>query len=327
MEAPIVIEILDRFGKVRERHKLAHFPIRIGRAYNNDIILDDHYVSPEHIELILDGDGHVLVTDLQSENGLFSLHPLKQHEVLTAEENQRIRIGHTDIRIRSENYPVTETHIDHGKPSILHVLLTNWLMLPFVLLLTAAITLGYYFLGTTEEVTTNLLLNEIFPVFIFILIWALGWSIASKLATHKFYFSYHAMLISLIVCAFYVIEPAFDYIEFNFPINELSLNLSTINDIVLVALLFYLHLRQSSNLNRKRTRKVAVMSSLIIVGFINLTAYLNEPEFSNKPSYSQFLKPPRFYLRDAGSIDDFFATTDNLTKFDIQRSDKNKVTN
>ena len=326
MEAPIIIEVLDRFGKVRERYKLSRFPIRIGRAYNNDIILDDNYVSPEHVEILLDGDGHVLVTDLQSENGLFSLHPLRQHEVLTAEENQRIRIGHTDIRIRSENYPVRETYIDHGKPSILHFLFTNWLMLPFILLLTAGITLGYYYLRTTEEVTSTLLLNEIFPIFIFILIWALGWSVASKLATHKFYFSYHAMLISLVVCAFYVIEPAFEYIEFNFPVNELSLNLSVISDIVFVTLLFYGHLRQSSNLSRKRTRKAALTVSLIIVGLITLTVHLNEPEFENNPSYSQYLKPPRFYLREPGSIGDFFAATDQLTDFDIEQNEQGKVT-
>ena len=326
MESPIIIELLDRFGKVRERHKLTKFPARIGRAYSNDIILDDSYVSPEHIELLLDGDGHVLVTDLQSENGLFSLHPLRQHEILTVEENQRIRIGRTDIRIRSENHPVKETYIDRGKPSIPHLLLTNWLMLPVVLLLTAAITLEYYYLQTTRDVTTNLLLGEIFPIFLFILIWALGWSVASRLTTHKYYFSYHAMLISLVVCAFYLIEPVFEYIEFNFPVNELSLNLSLISDLLLVSLLFYGHLRQSSNLTAQRTRKVSVIITLVILGLINIALYLDEPEFNDNPSYSKFIKPPTFYIGKPGSIDTFLDATQSLRNFDIKTDDKDNAT-
>ena len=91
MEAPIIIEILDRFGKVKERHKVSEFPLKIGRSYKNDIIVDDNYVSPEHIEMMLDGDGHILVNDLHSDNGMFTLHPLVRHDILTLKENQRIR--------------------------------------------------------------------------------------------------------------------------------------------------------------------------------------------------------------------------------------------
>ncbi len=320
MEAPIVIEILDRFGKIRERHKLDSFPVKIGRAYTNDIIIDDSYVSPEHIEILLDGDGHILITDLQSDNGLFSLHPIQKHDVLTAEENQRIRIGHTDIRFRSEAYPVKETYIDHGKPSFIHFLLTNGFMLPVFWLITAGVTLEYYFLRATGEITANSLLSEIVPIFIFIIVWALGWSVASKLTTHKFYFSYHAILISLIVCAFYIIEPAFEYVEFLFPVNDLSLNLSIVSDLALVSLLFYGHLRQSTSYSRKKTRRVSVIATVLIVGLINLTTYLNQPEFQNSPAYSQFIKAPAFHTGKAGSIDDFFAATTSLKTFEIKKT-------
>ena len=324
MEAPIVIEILDRFGKIRERHKLTSFPVKIGRAYNNDIIIDDNYVSPEHIEILLDGDGHILIADLKSDNGLFSLHPIQKYDVLTAEENQRIRIGHTDIRIRSEGYTVKETYIDHGKPSLMHFLLTTGFMVPVVWLITAGITLEYYFLRAVRETTTNSLLSEIVPIFIFIIVWALGWSVTSKLTTHKFYFSYHAILISLIICAFYIIEPGFEYIEFVFPVYDLSLNLSIISDLVLVSLLFYGHLRQSTNFSRKKTRLVSVIATALLIGVINLTTYLNQPEYQNSPDYSEFLKSPVFHTGKAGTIDEFLAATTSLKSFKIKKDNKTK---
>lgn len=320
MEAPIIIEVLDRFGKVRERHKIKEFPVRIGRAYSNDIILDDNYVSPEHIEIMLDGEGHVLVSDLKSANGLFTLHPIQRHEVITLEDNQRIRIGHTDIRFRSERFQVRESYIDHGKPSLLHFLLTNGFVLPFIWVLTAVVTSSYYFLQSSDEFTFNSLLADIVPVFVFIVIWSCGWSIVSKVATHRFYFSYHAIVASLVVCGFYIIEPAFEYVEFNFSVQGMAEHLTIISDLVLPSLLLYAHLRQSTNLNRKKARLTAIISTVLIVGVLNLTSYINQPEFDNLPRFSHILKSPQFAVVQPESIDSFFSDVDSLKHFTISTS-------
>ena len=37
------IEILDAKGHVSERVRVESFPIQIGRAYTNDIVVDDPY--------------------------------------------------------------------------------------------------------------------------------------------------------------------------------------------------------------------------------------------------------------------------------------------
>ena len=39
----LIIEILDRFGKLKERHRIESFPCKIGRDYSNNIIIDDPY--------------------------------------------------------------------------------------------------------------------------------------------------------------------------------------------------------------------------------------------------------------------------------------------
>lgn len=324
MEAPMIIEVLDRFGKVKERHKVEQFPLKIGRSYKNDIIIDDNYVSPEHVELMLDGDGHILATDLHSDNGMFTLHPLVRHDIMTLEDDQRIRIGHTDIRIRSEGFEVKETFFDHGRPSEWHLLMTNALFLPLIWAMTAGILMANQYFATTHEVHFNQVLGGVLPVFIVVAIWTFIWSIVSKIITHKFYFAYHGIFVGLLLSGFYFIELAFEYLEFIYPISGLADLLTIFSDLAFVFLLFYGHLRQSTHFNRKKTRVSSGITTIIIVGVAYLIAYVNEPQYQSQPIYSGIMKPPTFVLRKPVSIDDFFADTSRLTMPLKQEADKDK---
>ena len=325
METSLILEILDRFGKVKERHKVDRFPLRVGRGYNNDIIVDDPYISPNHIELLMDGDGHLLVADLKSENGLFSLHPLQRHELLSIEDNQRIRIGHTDIRLRSPKFQIKDTFIDRVRPSQLHLLFTNMVMLPVFWLLAAGVFLGFYYQQSFDEITFHHLLGQILPLFIFIVAWSCGWSIVSKVVTHKFYFSYHAILTSLIIVGFYIIEPLFEYVEFIYPIDGLADKLSLISDFGLPAILLYGNLRQSTTLNKHNARITAILTSVLIIGVTHLITYVNKPEFHRQPQFSEILKAPMFNTRRGTSIEHFFADTKALSKFDIKPANKRQA--
>jgi len=327
MEAPIIIEILDRFGKVKNRQKVNQFPLKIGRSYKNDIILDDNYVSPEHVELMLDGDGHILATDLHSDNGMFTLHPLIRHDILTLKDDQRIRIGHTDIRIRQENFEVKETFFDHGRPSEWHLLMTNALFLPLIWALTAGILLGNQYFATTHEVHFNLLLGAVLPVFIVITIWTFIWSIVSKIITHKFYFAYHGIFVGLLLSGFYFIELAFEYLEFIFPIGGLADLLVIFSDLAFTFLLFYGHLRQSTHFTKRKTRISSAITTGLIVGVAYLISYVNEPHYQSQPVYSSIMKPPAFVMKKAVSIDEFFTHTSQLTesiKYDDEKDEDEK---
>jgi len=322
VEAPVVIEILDRFGKVRERHKLSRFPVRIGRSYRNDIIIDDHYISPEHVEILLDGDGHVLINDLKSENGVYTLHPLTRHDVLVAEDNQRIRIGHTEIRIRAEAFPVAETFIDHAKPSQWHLMMTNVLLLPVVFVIFALILAGDQYVQATRDITSNQVIGAILPVLIVVAVWCFIWSIVSKIVTHTFYFSYHTILACGLLSVFFFIETSFEYIEFNFPNSGLDYFLTIGTDLAFAGLLLYGHLRQSTHFTRRKTRHIAIVATLTIVGLAHLFLYVSKPEFNADPVYSGFIKPPAFAVTRTQTIDEFFKGTDRLAQFKIDRDDK-----
>lgn len=46
MDELIHVEVLGRTGEVAHRVGLVRLPATIGRAYDNDVIIDDPYVSP-----------------------------------------------------------------------------------------------------------------------------------------------------------------------------------------------------------------------------------------------------------------------------------------
>ena len=48
----IFLEVLDRRGRLLDRHRIDRCPITIGRAYANDVIVDDPYVCPTHLRLL-----------------------------------------------------------------------------------------------------------------------------------------------------------------------------------------------------------------------------------------------------------------------------------
>ncbi len=322
MEAPIIIEVLDRFGKVKERHKVKQFPVKIGRSYKNDIILDDNYVSAEHVELMVDGDGHIMATDLHSDNGLFTIHPVIRHDILTIQDDQRIRIGHTDLRFRSENYSVKETFFDHGRPSQWHLIMTNGLFLPLIWILTAAILLANQYFMTTNEAHFNILLASVLPVLIVIVCWTFIWSIVSKIITHKFYFAYHGMHVGLLLSGFYFIELTFEYLEFIFPVSGLQTLLTVFSDLAFTMLLFYGHLRQSTHFRKRKTKVISTIVASLIVGVAYLISYLNEPQYSGQPDYSGLIKPPAFVLMKPTSADNFFAKTKDLAEFESDKVNK-----
>src|SRR5213079_2538659 len=66
------VELFDRRGRLLARHRIERWPVTIGRAYSNDIIVDDPYVCPNHLRLVRNGDEGIVAEDLGSVNGVRS---------------------------------------------------------------------------------------------------------------------------------------------------------------------------------------------------------------------------------------------------------------
>ncbi|MYM24482.1 FHA domain-containing protein [Duganella sp. FT135W] len=115
MKAPYFIEILARNGDVLHRHKVAQLPIRIGRSYDNEIILDDAHSAASHAIVETDDHNQVVLRDLGSKNG--TVYKGRRQNIVTLDGNTVVRLGHTRLRVRPYDFPVAAEIADttmHG---------------------------------------------------------------------------------------------------------------------------------------------------------------------------------------------------------------------
>lgn len=60
MSTVAILEVLDRDGQVRQTHVVQRWPLTIGRAFDNDVVLADPYVAPRHLSVTEGEAGLVL---------------------------------------------------------------------------------------------------------------------------------------------------------------------------------------------------------------------------------------------------------------------------
>lgn len=104
LHGPWTIETLARNGEVLHRHRVAALPIRMGRAYDNDFIVDDDYTAAHHALVEAGPGAGLLLRDLGSRNGI--VHKGRCVKELALTGDTVVRMGHTTLRIRSAAHPV-----------------------------------------------------------------------------------------------------------------------------------------------------------------------------------------------------------------------------
>ena len=107
-----VLEIQTR--SLNHYHKLEKFPVRIGRALDNDIILSDSTVSAHHLEIDREEDGSLLVRNLSEEKGSrINSHSFQEERVQLAagQEPIHLRLGNRRARLMRSDMEVCKTSV------------------------------------------------------------------------------------------------------------------------------------------------------------------------------------------------------------------------
>lgn len=188
MSMPIYIELLARNGNVLERQRFLKTPIRIGRAYDNDLIIDDPFVAPHHA--VLEGEQELLLSNVDTRNGIV----VNKRSVTQAEihAHTEIRLGHTRLRVRRADHPVAEELLDltnHGWEGMMPALTGLGI---------AALTgIGNEWLeGNSATETISLTSGSLFAVFLLIS-WSALWALVNRLLTSSARFGRHLFIASL----------------------------------------------------------------------------------------------------------------------------------
>jgi pSer/pThr/pTyr-binding forkhead associated (FHA) protein len=301
MEPLMVAEVLDKSGRVHERLRLDHFPVSIGRAYHNDIILDDEFVSPDHARLELDETGQPVIVDLASDNGTFLLPALTRITRQPLAGESLLRLGHTLIRLRRADFQVPPARRDNLglNPA------TRWLTHSAGAALTYMLALGLMVLehvqSSAEVMSPQQLLASAVPLAVALPVWAGVWALVSRSFAHHAYFVPHLAIAGAAVVGFFLLDTAAQYYAFAFSAQMSADHVFEVAAIVVAAAALYGHLRFATLLTPRVVGVTAFLSAAALVGMAGLSDYAAQQEFSDELPYPGELKPPAFALGKAKS--------------------------
>jgi hypothetical protein len=106
MAAVMWIEVLSRDGAVAMRERIDADEARVGRAFDNDVVVDDPHVAAHHLRVFRAEDGGLVAEDLGTVNGLFPEHGAERAQRLRLAEGPGLRIGRTILRVHDAAHPV-----------------------------------------------------------------------------------------------------------------------------------------------------------------------------------------------------------------------------
>lgn len=305
------IEILDGRGNVDERVTVDSLPIYLGRAYGNQVVINDPYVSPIHASIESDEQGRLVARDLDSVNGLHSGVNKRRIASLELHSGTQFRIGRTQLRYCSIDHPLAPTLIDREHQYISahapYVAILGGLVV-FLLL-----TLDSY-LGTVERITFAKIVSEPLTTLSMLLVWSGLWSLASRIVVSRVYFPQHATIAFGAVLAFVSLSAASEWIEFVLPIIPALWIAGIFGLGVILAAMVYGHLGFASTMRSRSRLWASLMVSVAAMGLSVVIDYAGRSRFSNVMEYTGIVKPLDAAWLPATSIDQFVENGDKLKK-------------
>jgi len=314
----VIVEQLGWGGKRQRYFTVEGNSVTIGRSYQNDVVLDDVYISPNHLRLDA-AEGGWRLTDLQTVNGVEIIKNPRSSEtqLLDADsaillgEGAEIKIGRTRVRIVSDSHSVDAAkelhHLeqDAGKLNRLSI----WL--PLFLISLAVEIAALYFSSFIEWQWKNVF-SIILGTQAVLLFIALFWGALGRFLRSESQFLSHYCLILLAGLAYSVTDWLIGMLAYNAGTEMVAMILSPLNALLLLALLLSANFALTTNMF-PRQRWISSLGFVMLIIVVSITAQMSGwGEFSPYPSYFSGLEVPGLQFAGAESADDFIASFDAI---------------
>ena len=298
MKAPYFIETLARNGDVLHRHQVAGLPIRLGRGYDNDFILDDAHAAPAHAVIEAGADGRLVLRDLGTRNGVV-YRGRRQHSIELTGDTV-IRMGHTSLRVRGADFPVPPELVDrtmHGwegaLPGLAGMLLIGMVALLTVLLNdTKPFQLGRYLQGLAYGIAAGL-------------VWGGMWAFANRLFGRRARLGRHLFIVGCGLAAIGVYKIVSSIAAYAWSLEWL-VRYGMHVTIALMAGMVYFHLGTVKPQRRRYFASSCALLALLGSG-LTLVGNLQTSGRVADQLYMPLLLPPTLRASPDRSVDEFMA--------------------
>ncbi len=312
MDQVIWVEILSRQLGVIARHRCAGPDIRIGRGYENDIVLDDPSVAASHLRIARQADGELVAEDLGSANGLYAGNAKQRVRRALIDGSQVLRIGNTLLRIREPGYavaPESAARPWHFAASIIAAMGVAALLLQVLAV----------WLNDTAEPRFVSYLPTLLGVPAVALVWVAGWALLCRIFSGHARFLRNLFIALAGFLAYSLAATAVGLLAFALSWRPLATDFYAGAWICFAAICFF-HLREISAAHLPL--KGAIAGALAILAIASQTILQSEANRTAQRNYVFLLLPPALRIVPASSQEVFFTNIEKLKlRLDQDRAD------
>ena len=276
-----VIEVRGRGGQLLERHRTWATEVRVGRALDNDLILEDEYVSPHHLRLRRAEDGWRF-EDLDSLNGVQRTRGISPDGTLRS--GAEIQLGQTTLHVYEDTHEAAPARpLDNaeerlaglGEPRV-------WLGLGIALCVLLGLSM---FWSSITEFKVQTVLSPIAGELLYSVGIAGAWALVSRLLRHKAHFGAHLSIWLVPGVATPLALFLAAWAGYNLGSARVEAIVASGLDLLATSLAIWASLTLATPLHQERRIVAAVGTALVLLGLDVVEELQWESEFSSHPDY------------------------------------------
>ena len=312
----VILEIIQR--GVHHYHKIESFPVTVGRAFDNDIILQDVTISPHH--LVIDMiDGALQIQNLVDENGTKLEGKKLDHQPHTVNLPANLHISDLKARLLSSDMPVEKTRVHSC--SGLFCVFSSPIWAIFLLITTITLFFLERYLITPVAKEPLYYLSSVLPSIWMILGIIVVIAGISRLSTHRWEIIPAISIASLI----FLVPQVFDYLghfaSYLFTSDSLGSWFKNSARFLIIPVLLAAFMVKTIHTKWGPALGVAILvySPFLAFQLLGVVDDLkSQSGFSEVPSYSQTLLPGDIRLNTTISLDKFTKEAEKETEKQVK---------
>ena len=309
METLALIEALDRDGQPRQALRVSQWPVRIGRAIDSDVVLDDPHVAAHHATLEWHAEG-LRIVPATTLNGVRlgrasvapGSSPLLPASGLMALGAVTLRVRLASDVLAPEQRLVDLHHIERRHAAVL-----------VAMIVFASVWKGFdLWLATVPGTQGSALATAYLSAPIGIVLWCVAWAIGSMLFQRRFAFWAHLYVALTWVIVAVVVDMVTGQLAFAFSMPSIE-KAGRIVFVLALAMMLWRHMGLLLP-TRRRTVGIVIASAVVVSGGLTLFARSVQQEPLVGDLYLGTISLPALRVAKPESVDNFVKSAAPLEK-------------
>lgn len=297
-----VLELVERDGQVRLLATVTHWPLRIGRALDNDVVLGDPHIAAHHLR-VSETAGGIAVDVGDTRNGArvgtTRLRAGGQAHVAAGDDPIALTLGRTRLRLRLPKHAIAP-EIALVPPGSLARHAAFFVIAIGVVLLGTVFTT---YLNTDPDRFGNTAASTLLGAFAGAAVWCGAWALLSKTFAHQARFAWHLRVFLLATIGLFAVRLVPPLLAFMFSWPWAS-DFSFVPEIAVAAAALYFHLLAVEPARRRLLKTVAAVCAAVGVG-LSLWFNVQRSDLLGQEMYMGHLFPPALRVAPPVSTEAF----------------------